>query len=102
MADTKTATTALVTTCLCDGTTLNCPICQGSDRLIFMPIQSTSNKILSTEELPNNRCRCGSNVRLVFTENQLWKVLCAKGHESASVNLPSDALAQWSLKNKRK
>ena len=50
----------------------------------------------------NLRCRCGANASLVLCEDRSWKVACTKGHEGKPAKLPSDALAQWSLKLRRK
>ncbi len=54
------------------------------------------------EDPLNLRCRCGSTASLVLCEDRSWKVVCAKGHEGKPAKLPSDALAMWSLKLRRK
>ncbi|MBT4312384.1 MAG: hypothetical protein HN560_12595 [Anaerolineae bacterium] len=64
---------------------------------------ASNNERLVTEELFDHRCRCGSSVRLVFSKDHLsWEVICPQGHGGEAATLPSDALAKWSLKRKRK
>ena len=107
-------TTALITTCFCNNAAPNCPACHGLNELTFMPIvkgkpmpQQSMSKgkaiLVMTEELPANRCRCGSSVRLVLHKDRhSWKVICSQGHEGEASKLPSDAIALWSMELKRK